>query len=168
MRTFNLSFAAFVAGALLTACSPNAGTTQTQPEETKLIEGKDITPGPTQHETLTSDQTARITALQRTFSEVDNTSLEKWIDDFKRDQDPEREIKIWENMAQAYQAYCGNHSLTLQQKQDVMQVLNARSGSSEEETLKHLNLHVLNVSDAKEIMSLCKAKAMPIEVRVAK
>lgn len=54
----------------------------------------------------------RINALQQTFAEVDPTPLAKWVEDFKRDVDPERELRIYEAMAQAYRAYCQGKNLS--------------------------------------------------------
>ena len=40
--------------------------------------------------------------IQAIFADVDSTPLDKWIDDFKRDLDPEGNIKIWEDMVVPY------------------------------------------------------------------
>jgi hypothetical protein len=106
----------------------------------------------------------RIRKLQQTFSEVDPMPLEKWVDDFKRDKDPDREIRIYEGMAEAYTAYCSGRQLTLQAKQDVHQVVLLRSGAPDAQVLPQLTLKVLSVDDAKEILKLYKVPPAPITV----
>src|ERR1700742_5092959 len=63
------------------------------------VDVKTLQPGPIQHETLTKEQMARLEQIHQTFAEVDGFTLEKRIDDFKRDYDPDRELAIWERMA---------------------------------------------------------------------
>ncbi len=41
--------------------------------------------------------------LQQTFDEVSPSSLEKWLDDFSCDQDPENEMKVWLHIAGTYE-----------------------------------------------------------------
>ena len=59
-------------------------------------------PNTIQHEHLSEDQLNRITKLHKTFAEVDKSSLETWVDNFKRDANPESEISVWERVARAY------------------------------------------------------------------
>ena len=74
---------------------PAACRTKSEPAGTLgRADGATLAPGPIRHETLTPDQMKRIAVLQTTFGDVDPTPLEKWVDDFKRDRDPDREIAI--------------------------------------------------------------------------
>ena len=93
--------------------------------------------------------------------------LEKWIDDFKRDRDPNREIRIYEGMAEAYTAYCSGRNLTLRAKQDVYQIVLLRSGAPDAEVLRRLKLKALSVDDAKEVLSLYRAPPAPITISTA-
>jgi hypothetical protein len=142
-----LSWLILLAACLLSSCSQTAEP----PEKTQWIDPSQIQPGPIQHETLTEDQLQRIRALQATFAEVDQQPLEKWIDDFKRDLDPDRELQVWERMAKAYQRYCENRSLSLAVKKEVFSVVLLRSSSSAEETLEHVQLRELSAEDAQQI-----------------
>jgi hypothetical protein len=58
--------------------------------------------------------------------------LDKWIEDFEKDRDPEREIRIWEAVANAYQSYCSAHRLTIEGKKEVFGILVLRSEMSDE------------------------------------
>ena len=115
MRACHL-IALFTCAACLFACNEAK-----QPSRQPWIDPASARPGPLQHEQLTSAQIERIEKVQQTFSEVDPSRLDKWVEDFKRDRDPEREIRIYEGMADAYAAYCAGRTLTLPAKNDVYQ-----------------------------------------------
>jgi hypothetical protein len=102
---------------------------------------------------LQEDQLLRIKTLQQTFAEVDQSPLDEWIDNFKRNADPNREIMIWERIAEAYTRYCSQHPLTVEAKKEVHSILLTRSMVSEEEAIKQIKLKLLTIADAKEIMS---------------
>ncbi|MEZ4297989.1 MAG: hypothetical protein R3B70_23735 [Polyangiaceae bacterium] len=120
--------------------------------------------GPIRHARLSEEQIHRIRRLQQTFCEVDPTPFEKWVEDFRRDMHPDREIRIYEEMAQAFTAYCSTRGLTLEAKRDVFQVVLMRSGAPDAEVLAGLKLTTLTLEDAREILSLYRAPAAPIRV----
>ena len=141
----------------LPACKESRRASQVQ-----WVDPARVRPGPIRHEQLTSTQVERIKKLQQTFSEVDPSPPEKWIEDFKRDRDPEREIRIYEGMAAAYDAYCSGRTLTLPAKKDVYQVVILRSGATDAEVLPQLKLRVLSLDDAKDILKLYRMDPVPI------
>jgi hypothetical protein len=100
-------FALLLVVVTLASCSKSSDKPEGRVE---WVDPKTIQPGPIRHEKLSEKQMERIRTLQATFVEVDGHPLDKWVDDFKRDQDPDREIRIWERMAKAYRSYCGKHS----------------------------------------------------------
>lgn len=151
--------ASITCSAFLLAC--NEGK---HPSHEQWIDPASVRPGPLQHEQLTSPQMERIKKLQQTFSEVDPSRLEKWVEDFKRDRDPEREIRIYEGMAAAYAAYCTGRTLTLPAKKDVYEVVILRSGAPDAEVLPRLKLGVLSLDDAKDILKLYRMAPAPITV----
>jgi len=120
--------------------------------------------GPVQHATLPGSQMEWITRLQQTFVDVDPSPIEKWVDDFKRDFDPERELRIYECMAEAYRGYCSDRNLSPVAKADVYQVVLLRSGAPVPEVLPRLKLRELSVADAKQVLALYKEPAVPITV----
>jgi hypothetical protein len=139
-----------------------------QPSPEKPIDPAHLQPGPIRHPQLTEAQLDRIGKLQQTLLEVDPSPLDRWIDDFKRDSDPEREIQIYEGMASAYSAYCTGRTLTLAAKQDVYQVVILRSGAPDTEVLPRLKLHALSVDDARDVLKLYRMDPMPITVSTAR
>src|SRR6266581_2006824 len=128
------------------------------PPRTGWVDPSKLQPGPIQHASLTDDQMNRVRHLQKTFGQVDPSPLEKWVEDFKRDANPENELKIWEGMATVYETFTASKNLTIDAKKEVFQIVLARSGAADEEVLKHLHLKILTENDAREIMALFPTK----------
>ena len=80
--------------------------------------------GPLQHPALPEDLLHRIHAFKEILAEVDNITLDEVIDDFKRDLHPEKEVAVWEHIADIYQLYLlHNPTDDLAVKHDVFSVL---------------------------------------------
>jgi len=94
----------------------------------------------------------RIYKLRDTFAEVEHSSIEKWVDNFKRDANPDKELAIWEKIADGYTRYCSKRLLSIEAKKDVFQLLLLRSMASEQEVLNHVKLKTLSVDEAKETL----------------
>jgi len=132
--------------------------------ETQWVDPGTLRQSPVQHDSLSPSQVDRIKKVHEVFAEVDPTPLEKWLEDFRRDRDPDREIAIYEGMAEAYVAYSEGRSLTPDQKADVYQVVLLRSAAPDDEVLERVSLKVLTVAEAKQILSLYKAPPTPLTV----
>lgn len=120
--------------------------------QTQTVPATSLKPGALQHAQLTDEQLRRIDKLRATFAEVDESPLETWIENFKRDANPDAELAIWERMARAYQAYCAPRELSVAVKKEVHTLLLLRSMTSEEEALKAGKLKLLSAADAKEVL----------------
>jgi len=94
----------------------------------------------------------RIYKLRNTLAEVENSSIEKWVDNFKRDANPDKELAVWERIADGYTRYCSKRLLSIEAKKDVFQLLLLRSMASEQEVLNHVKLKTLTVDEAKETL----------------
>lgn len=108
--------------------------------------------GPIQRDSLSPEQMERIRKLQAVFVEVDGMSVEQWVDNFKRDLDPDRELEIWEVMAKAYTSFCSTRTLSSEAKREVYKVVLLRSMASEQEVLQRLDLEILTKDDAIAVM----------------
>jgi hypothetical protein len=140
-----------ILGAFLTfACQQNSAPPDSN--KTVWVNPNQLKPGNIKHEQLTDAQIARIRKVQSVFAEVDPSSLDEWIDNFKRDAHPDRELFVWEKMANAYSRYVTGKDLSLEAKKDVFQVVLLRSGAAEDEVITHMNLQILTEKDAREIM----------------
>lgn len=110
-------------------------------ERRKQIDLENLRRGPTRHATLAPELVERIIRIKSILVEVDDSSLEEALDDFKRDAHPEKEVAIWERMASVYRGYVlFNRDLTLDQKRDVYAVLlSASMGDRNFSNAKHLD-----------------------------
>jgi hypothetical protein len=79
--------------------------------------------GPIRHEQLSLSLTARINYLQEALNEVYPQPIEKWLDEFKRDTNPESEVVWWERLARCYVAYREANDLSAGQKLAAFKVL---------------------------------------------
>ena len=129
-----------------------AGWGENSHSQTEMVNAAELKPNEIQHEQLSEEQLRRIKKLHETFAEVDRSSLEKWVDNFKRDAIPDSEIAIWERVGNAYRNYCSQRQLTLEAKGDVFQALVLRSMTSDEEAVKPLKLKELSPDEARKTM----------------
>lgn len=116
------------------------------------VDPASVQPGPVLRDSLTKEQEQRIRRVREVFVDVDSSPEEKWFNDFKRDVDPDREIAVWERMAQAYKRYCSTRTINQEAKKEVFGILLLRSSALEEEVLKHHKLRVLSPEEAREVM----------------
>lgn len=94
----------------------------------------------------------RIYKLRDALAEVERSPVEKWVDNFKQDANPDTELAVWERIAAGYIRYCSRKPLSKEAKQDVFQLLLLRSMASEREVLNHIKLKTLSVDEAKETL----------------
>jgi hypothetical protein len=116
------------------------------------VDPKTIQPGPVRRDALSDEQMARIRSLRATFAEVDGQTVEQWVDNFKRDADPDQELRVWERMGKAYRAYCDGRRLSTEAKKEVYRVVLLRSMASEQDVLERAKLKELSREDAIAVM----------------
>ena len=100
----------------------------------------EIQEGPIRHHVLRDDLLQRIAAFKEILSEVDNMTLDEVVDDFRRDAHPEREIAVWERIAQTYTLFLShNPTADLAVKHDIFSVvLMASLGMEDWRGIRHL------------------------------
>jgi len=152
---------------LLVLASYTAACQSREPSITEQVSPSTLRLAPIRHDELSQELVARITKLHDTFQDVDPTPLSKWLDDFKQDQHPDREVEIYEAMARAYTAYCRGRDLTADAKREVYGVVIQRSAESDADVLNHLKLKSLSVDDAKAILKLYDMPPAPIRTGTA-
>ncbi len=128
-----------------------SGHTENQNSRIERVNISDLKMPSIRHEQLNDDQLRRIKKLQETFAEVDKSSLETWIDNFKRDMNPDKEIAVWERIAKNYTKYISQRELSLEGKEDTLKTLLMCSMSSDEEDIKLLKLKVLSQDEAQKM-----------------
>ena len=137
--------------ALCTSCDRQSPTSADS-QKVQWVDPATLKPGPIRHERLSDEQMQRIAAVQKVFAEVDSNPLEKWVEDFKRDMNPDREIAIWETMAAAYSKVNSPKTFSLPQRKELFGVMLTGSGASEDETIKHLKPKVLSEAEARSAL----------------
>jgi hypothetical protein len=130
---------------------PISKPTATQPQ-VQWVDPNTIQRGPIIRDSLTPEQMDRVRKLQAVFAGIDGQTVEQWVDDFKRDLDPDRELGVWEVMAKAYTSYCSDRSLSPEAKREVFKIVLLRSAAPEQDVLEHLELKMLSRKDAIEVM----------------
>lgn len=123
-----------------------------------------LKPSPAGTSTLTPDHIARITRIQARMAEVDPTPLPKLLEDFSRDAHPEREIAIWEAIADAYERFAPGRSI--EAKREAFGLLLVRSASPEADVVKQPR-KVLTEVEVTELLRGYTAAPQPIQVKPA-
>ena len=110
----------------------------------------DLHAGAIRHESFPDEFIERVKNFKRVLAEVEPSSLESTIDGFKRDENPETELAIWERIAATYQwAVAGIPGLTEEQKKEVFTVLLCVSMN----TIDVANLQNISTEQATAIIS---------------
>lgn len=159
MRCFILLLAALV---LLTQDVMSLGASELP--ETVDIDLANVRQGPIRQADLPPDLLKRATALEPVFADVYPTTHEKWIENFRRDVYPEREIAIWEQIAAAYTQFFESRNAPIANRQEAFGLLLYRSGATTEDTLKKTKLKYLTRDEATRLLKLYQAAPAPIIV----
>ena len=131
-----------------------------------MMDPKNINPGPVIHDSLTAEQMEKVKRIQKTFEEVYTATLEETVTDFKRDQNPDKEIAIWLNMASAYEKYTNKYPRADSvKKQEAFQLILLRSMMPDQEAVKEAKLKVLSKEEINELLHNYNAEAAPITTR---
>ncbi len=120
------------------------------------------------HKDLSEHQKKRISAIQQALMEVNNTSLEETLNNFRKDLNPDNEIEIWEVIAGAYQQMLRKMpDASPEEKHEVYRLLLLRSNMPAEDALAQANLSTLSEATAKEVLDLYNLDHKPL-LRVGK
>lgn len=127
---------------------------------------KDIAISPVVHDTLSKTQLEKIKRIQEVFAEVNPSTLEETITDFKRDRNPDNEIAIWLQMATAYEKFTLKRAKTLdlEKKKEAYKLILMRSMASENEARKGTDIKLLTEPEIDEIFSYYQSAPKPLTV----
>jgi hypothetical protein len=102
--------------------------------------------GPIQHRVLPDGFIDRVKAYKARLGDVDSMSLEKAIDNFKRDAYPEHELQIWERIANTFQLFLSHNPTDDPEiRKDIYKVLVCASmGMEDWSNIKHLSTEQIN------------------------
>ncbi|NVJ91008.1 MAG: toll/interleukin-1 receptor domain-containing protein [Methylocystaceae bacterium] len=93
---------------------------------------------PPKHDKLPFNLLSRVRLIRAALFEVYPHSMEYWVDGFRGDAHPSREIRIWEHIAACYLEYCAKAQPSQSEKVDIFNTLYEFSvfGISEESASK--------------------------------
>ncbi|HIE4802115.1 TPA: GIY-YIG nuclease family protein [Serratia marcescens] len=114
--------------------------------------------------TLTDDQERRISIVYRILGHIFSDSLSEWMDDFRKDRVPEREIKIWEAIAKAFSKVDSRFSLSTDSAIEVYSLLLTRSGAKKSDVMKKYKAKFFSPKNVSEILDCYELRPMPIVV----
>ncbi|WP_337966662.1 hypothetical protein [uncultured Flavobacterium sp.] len=129
----------------------------------QTLNPNELIPGPIVHDKLTDDQIEKIKKIQSTFSDVYPISLEDTITNFKRDRNPDNEIRVWFNMMQAYEKFILKDSeITLEKKSEVFKLILLRSMMDESQVRSQTECKILTEIEINEIFEYYTFESKPL------
>ena len=162
LKRFLIVVLPVVFGLTVFSCKEKA---KPEPAPVEKINVKELSPGPVVHENLSEAQLEKIMRIQRVLAEVNPSTLEETIDDFKSEQNPDKEIAIWLAMANAYEKFTGNHKgLDRNKKEEAYNLILMRSMENEADAKAETGLKYLTDKEVAEIFSYYTLEARPITV----
>jgi hypothetical protein len=105
-----------------------------------------VSNGPIRHPVLPNGMVERITTFKEALGDVDTVSLEKTIDAFKSDMNPENELVIWERIASTFKTYLAHNPTSdpFIRKEVFTVIMGTSMGMREWSTVKRLSRDQIN------------------------
>jgi len=98
------------------------------------------------------------------FEPIDGLTYEQAVDLYRRDQNPESEIVIWEEMVHAYSSFAEGKSLPIEEKHETYKALLLASMFPESEVFDQLKPKHLTAEDVDRINQLYRLDPEPVKV----
>jgi hypothetical protein len=131
-------------------------------QQFQTLDPDKIIPGPIVHNELSEEQIEKITKIQATFSDIYPISLEDTITNFKRDQNPDSEIRVWENMMHAYETFISkNPAINSEKRSEAFKLILTRSMMDENKVRAQTEFNILNENEVNEIFSYYTKESKP-------
>lgn len=109
--------------------------------ERKNVDPKSLQLGPIRHNELSDDLVGRTRLIRAALIHVYPQTMEFWLDGFKRDMNPHKEIEFWEHTASCYLEYVAIHQLSHEQHKAVFgYVFGVANAADADQLSKHSKL----------------------------
>ncbi len=129
--------------------------------EVELVETTKLRPSPIQHEVLSPELVGRIRLVRASLLGAYTHSMDFWMDGFKRDAHPTKEVEYWERVAAVYREYAAmTPLLTTERHTQVVQLISALSRGDNEAALEKLSVEL--PEQAIEVVSNLLGFAEPV------
>jgi hypothetical protein len=110
-----------------------------------------LTPGPHRHPPFDSQRRALLQRLTDDLGEVYPMTLQEWEDGFRRDRNPDSEIRLWLNVADAYRSATASPR-TPEAKKEIFSILIGCINSDARHILASKKLTALSRSEAQALI----------------
>lgn len=114
---------------------------------------------------LTAEQLDRARILYMNLGRVNPVAQKEWLEGFYRDEQPEREIRIWEHIAKAYLTVDEIEVASDELKREAFQLLMMRSWNSTEKVLKGAKFALFIHKTAKHLLCAYELPPKPVIIR---
>jgi len=132
-------------------------------QSANTLDPKKILPGPIVNDELSEEQIKKITQIQAVFSDIYPISLQDTINNFKRDRNPDNEIRVWENMMHTYETFIAkNPEINVEKKSEVFKLIITRSMMDENKVRSQTEFKILNENEVNEILASYTLESKPI------
>lgn len=122
--------------------------------------------GRIRHKELLEDQIQRIREIFLILFEVYPLSYNEWIDGFRRDRNPESEIRIWQYTARFFAEYCADHDFSPAERQEVFTIIIFCLCIREDEIIQTARLKEISKGQAEDVIREYKASdILPAGIR---
>ncbi|MGM9489740.1 GIY-YIG nuclease family protein [Ideonella sp. YS5] len=115
--------------------------------------------------TPTEEQIDRARILHMNLKKVTGIEDKAWLESFTRDEEPERELKIWEHIAMAFLTVDGIDIAPDGLKKEAYQLLLARSLSPTDKVLSSATLKHLSPATARSLLERYQLRPRPLVIR---
>ena len=122
-------------------------------EEGQFVDPDEAHPGEVKRP-ITAEQSLEIAQIHKSFADVDMLPLDEWLDGFRRDENPDREIAVWKHIAQVYTDYLNGRHVSPEYKKEVFKLLVASSAMPRDHVPENTALKILSAKEIITIMDL--------------
>ncbi len=103
-----------------------------------------------QHPPFKGERKQRIINIMSSLKEVYSMTYKKWEDGFRRDKNPDSEIKIWEHIVSEYLKFKKGRNIN--EKKDILYTILTCSNSQKDSVLQQFKPKHLSINEAKIII----------------
>lgn len=132
--------------------------------ERKNVDPKSLHLGPIRHKELPDDLVGRTRLIRAALIHVYPQTMEFWVDGFKRDMHPHKEIEFWEHIASCYLEYVAIHQLSQEQHKAVFGYVFGVASSADDEQLSKYSI-LLDEGSIELLHASCLSKLPAYEIR---
>lgn len=132
--------------------------------ELKMVNPKTLKLAPIRHDELPDDLVGRIRLIRAALIGPDPQTMAYWLDGFKRDMNPQKEIPIWEHIAACYLEYVAINNLSRAQHRAAFNYAFGVVNGTDEERLEE-HAAQLPAGSVPLLRDACRSKLPAYEIR---